>query len=261
MIKTIFLLYLLPFFVLAETSLKSSDMSPKKDKIILTAAIEEIGYAPYNYEENGEIKGFTIDVLNYFEKHSKYDFEFIILPWPRALHLVAQGEVDLILTLFKSPKREQTYHFIEPSYGYEVNQLFTLADSKLEFTGQLQQLTPYRIGTKREFSYGKTFDQANYLTKLPALTEEVLLKLLLAKRIDVAISNPFIFQQMMSEQDVRAQVKAIEPFVDITPVYIALTKGRDDSEEIKSTFGKLTEQLKASPYYQELLDKYLLNFK
>ena len=126
--------------------------------------------------------------------------------------------------------------------------------------GHLKQLTPYSIGTTREYSYGKAFDQASYLTKLPALTAEVLLKLLLGGRIDIAISNPLIFNRIISRENVSSQVKAIEPYIAITPVYIALTRARKDSQEIKQTIGQLIKQLKASPYYQELLDKYQLNY-
>jgi polar amino acid transport system substrate-binding protein len=259
-IKILFLLSLFSFSVLAHTSLQSDDSQAKKDKVILTVAIEEIGYFPFNYEENGEIKGFSVDILDYVEANSKYDFEFITLPWPRALYLVERGKVDLLLTLFKTSKREKTYHFIEPSYGNEVNQLFALSDNKFEFNGQLKQLTPYSIGTTREYSYGEDFDHAHYLTKLPALTEEVLLKLLLGKRIDMAISNPLIFNQMITKNNLNSQVKAIAPYIAITPVHMALTKERKGSAEIKQTIGQLTKQLKASAYYQKLLDKYQLNY-
>jgi len=259
-IKIILLIYVFSFSVLAHTSLQLGDPQAKKNKVILTVAIEEIGYFPFNYEENGERKGFSIDILNYVEANSKYAFKFIILPWPRALHQVEQGQVDLILTLFKTPKREKIYHFIEPSYGNEVNQLFALNENDLEFNGQLQQLTPYSIGTTREYSYGEAFDRASYLTKFPALTEEVLLTLLLGSRIDMAIANPLIFNRLISTENVSSQVKAIEPYISTTPVYMALTRARDDSQEIKQTIGQLTQQLKASTYYQELLDKYQLNF-
>lgn len=266
-IQTILLTTFLPLFALANSNsnfastAKVNAANVNTAKIILTVAIEEIGYPPYEYEENGEIKGFTIDILKYFEVNSNYDFEYIMLPWPRALHLVAQGQVDMILTLFKKPEREKIYHYIEPHYGYEVNQFFTLADKDIEFTGQLQQLSPYSIGTKRSFSYGQKFDQANYLTKLPALTEAVLLKLLLAGRVDIALSNPFIFSQLINEKNVGDKIKPIQPYLEITPVYLALTKKREDAIEIKETLGKLTERLKKSPYYQELLERYLLDFK
>jgi polar amino acid transport system substrate-binding protein len=261
LIKTIILLCLLPFFALAKSNLKPDDLNQEESKTILTVAIEKVGYFPYNYEENGQIKGFTIDVLDYIEANSKYDFEFIILPWPRALYLVAEGKVDLILTLFRNSKREEIYHFIEPYYGYEVNQLFTLVANEFEFNGQLQKLAPYSIGTKREFSYGQVFDQANYLTKLPAPTEEVLLKQLLTKRIDIAISNPYVFNKLILKNKVSTKIKSLKPYVAKTPVYLGLTKGREDSQEIKKTIGQLIKKFKSSPHYQKLLVKYKLNFK
>ena len=259
-IKIIFSLCLLPLSVLAQANTKLDDGS-KEERITLTVAMEDIGYFPFYYTENGDTKGFSVDVLNYVEANSKYDFEYIILPWPRALHLVAEGRVDLILTLFKTSKREKIYHFIEPSYGNEINQLFTLMDNKFEFTGQLQQLAPFSIGTVREYSYGEYFDQATYLNTLPALTEEVLLKLLVAKRIDMIISNPLVFNQIILKEKMRDKVKAIEPYISLTPVYMALTKGRNDSQEINNTIGKLTQKLKLSPYYQVLLEKHHINSK
>lgn len=258
-IATLFLILISSCFVFAEVSNNhSSDSNLPTDKITLTVAIEEIGYFPYNYEVNGEIKGFTVDILNYFEANSNYDFEFIVLPWARALHLVAQGNVDLILTFFKNPEREKIYNFIEPSYGYEVNQLFTLSETTVKFSGELQQIAPFSIGTKREYSYGEEFDHADFLTKLPAINEAILLKLLLSKRIDIAISNPFIFKKLMLEQGVTKKVKAIEPYVATTPVYLGLTKARQDATEIKNTLGELTTRLKKTPYYQELLKRYQL---
>lgn len=259
-IKIIILLCVYSFSFLAYSSHKSTDSLSKKNRVLLTVTVEEIGYYPYHYDDNGERKGFSIDILDYIEANSKYDFEFIILPWPRALHLVSEGKVDIILTLFKNPEREKTYNYIEPSYGNEANQLFTLVDKNIDYNGRLQHLAPYTIGTKREYSYGETFDQANYLTKLPALTEKVLLKLLLGGRIDVAIANPFIFNKIMLQNKVRAKVKAIEPYVEITPVFMGLTKNRKDSEEIKVTIGQLIRKLKSTEYYQSLLDKYQLDF-
>jgi ABC-type amino acid transport substrate-binding protein len=257
-IKIILLLYILPLSALAQTGVKSDVQLLGNSKVTLTVAMEQIGYFPFYYTENGETKGFSVDILNYFEANSKYDFEFVILPWPRAVYLVAHGEIDLILTLFKTPKREDMYYFVEPSYADEINQLFTLRENKFEFKGKLQQLTPYSIGTIREYSYGEYFDQASYLNKLPALTEEVLLKLLLGKRIDMLISNPLVFNQIILKANMGSKVKAVDPYISITPVYMALTKGRKDSLEIKKTLGQLTEQLKSSPYYQELIDKHQL---
>jgi ABC-type amino acid transport substrate-binding protein len=257
----ILLLYAFSFFALAQSNSNPDGNSSNNNKIILTVATTEDGYFPYYYKEDNELKGLSVDFLNYFEQHSKYDFEFVIMPWPRALYLVAHNKVDLVLTIFKTPEREKTYHFIEPSYGDEANQLFTLVENTAEFTGELQQLTSYSIGTLREYSYGDAFDKAGFLDKSPALTESVLLKLLLGRRIDMVISNPLIFNNLILKENVNEKVKALEPYIAITPVYMALTKGRDDSKIIEETLGRLSQQFKASADYKALLDKYQLNYQ
>lgn len=249
------------FSLFAYAGEKPDDSALLKKKVKLTVASAQINYVPYNYRENGEVKGFSIDILDYFSSHSKYDFEFVILPWSRVLRLVDIGEVDLIITLFKTPERAQRYHFIEPAYGHEFNKLFTLSSKNFSFDGQLSQLTPYSIGTIREYSYGEAFDQADYLKKLPAQSENVLVKLLLNGGVDMIIGNPFLFNKVIEQEQLTNQIRAIEPWTAKTPVHFALTKNRADALEIKQTLDKLTLQFKASAYYQQLLNKYQFNLK
>lgn len=259
-IKIIILLWVVPHFAFAERHSTAERSLLTAKKTVLTVAIGKAGYFPFNYREDGDIKGFSVELLNYIEKNSNFDFEFIILPWPRALHLVSQGNVDIILTLFKTPTRNEFFHFIEPSYGDEVNQLYTLADSDFKFTGQLQQLVPYSIGTIREYSYGEAFDRASDLNKLPALTEEVLLKLLLNKRVDMLIANALNFNDVITKANANAQVKAIKPYIEVTPMYMALSRKRKDALAIKQALGLLVTEFKNSAQYQELKDKYQLNY-
>ena len=258
--KVVLIIFGIAFSVLAQSTELAGNMNPTQKKTVLTVAIAEVEYHPYNYYDNGKLSGFSVDVLEYFEENSKYDFEFIALSWPRVLRFVELGKVDLVLTLFKNPEREKKYHFIEPAYGNEINQLFTLSDNNFVFSGQLKELTPFSIGTIRKYSYGKAFDQANELNKLPALSEEVLVKLLLNKRLDMIVGNPFVFKKLIREQNKLDVIKAIQPYLAITPVYLALTKKREDADEINTVLSKLSKQLKSSPYYLQLLDKYQLNF-
>ncbi len=255
----LFLFYLLPFSVVAHTNVVTTADTINSDKTTLTVAITKGGYYPFYYQQNEKLTGFSVDIINYFKANSALNFTFITLQWPRALDLVARGKVDLILTLFKTPTREHIYHFIEPAYGNEINQLFSLSD--IDFSGQLSQLAPYAIGTLREYSYGAEFDQAQYLKKRPALTEKVLIKLLLSQQIDIIIGNPFKFNQLITAEQLEGEIKAITPYVAITPVYMVLTRKRTDAETIKQTLTQLTQQLKTTDYYQELLDEYGLNFQ
>ncbi len=87
------------------------------------------------------------------------------------------------------------------------------------------------------------------------------MKLLLSRRVDIIIANPLVFNEVTTKAKVSSQVKALEPHTAITPVYMALARGKENSQEIKQAFEQLIKQLKASPYYQVLLDKYQLNVK
>ncbi len=260
LLKVVFLAYFCLFSTHGYTSVGANDNSSLTKKTILTVAIEETDYFPFNYTENGTVKGFSVELLDYIEANSQYDFEFVMLPWRRVLHFAEQGKVDIILTLFKKPEREKRYHFIEPSYGFEVNQLFALRDHKFKYNGTLQQLSPYTIGTKSAYSYGEKFDKADYLDKLPTVSEDVLLKLLLGKRVDFMIGNPFQFNRLIAERNLQDKVVGLKPYVEITPVYMALTKQRKDAQQIKSTLEKLSKQFIALPLYKELLIKHKLNF-
>ncbi|MGJ8682144.1 substrate-binding periplasmic protein [Paraglaciecola sp.] len=261
MFKMTVLLFIISQFSWAHASSNQTDNKQVQQKIVLTVATTENGYYPYNFEENGKRVGLSIDVLDYIEANSNLDFEFIVLSWPRALKFVSQGKVDMILTLFKSIEREKEYHFIEPFYGHEVNQIFSLTGNQIEFDGQLKQLESFSIGTTRDYSYGQSFDQAKYLTKLPATSEEALIKLLLAKRIDLAISNPLTFNKAIADKGLSSKVTAIKPFISVTPIYMALTRKRKKSDNIAKLLESQIERLKSSGYYQTLLDKYKLNLQ
>lgn len=257
----IFVLSLFPLIAMAHTGDLFNKQLPSEEKITLTVAIEEVGYFPFNYTENGILKGFTVDVLKYIEANSKYKFSYIKMPWPRALHLVSQGKVDLIPTLFKNKKRIHEYLFVEPSYAYEVNQLFALENKNIEFNGLLSQLNDYKIGTVREYSYGEKFDAASQIKKFTSLNEEVLVSALINKRVDAIVGNPFILNRVMEQQNVSSKIEAIKPYLAHTPVYLALTKKRKNAAKIKLALEEQIRVLKLSPYYIELLNKYQLNFK
>ena len=226
------------------------------DKKILKVGFGIIDYPPYNYVINDEYQGIVIDIFHYIEDNSDYTFEFIKLPWPRVLQSVETGRLDIVATLFKVKMREERFYFVEPAYGTEINQLFTLTDTDVEFDGDLTQLKALSIGTIRDYSYGDVFDQATFLNKRPVIDEHTLIRLLKGGRFEMAIGNPTAFYKVASELNLKKHIKAISPIVSKTPVHLAITKQRKDAAQINNTLNELIVKLKASAHYQQLLDKY-----
>ena len=62
-INILFLLSIFSVAVLAEPNVAAHENLSKNEKTILTVAIEEIGYYPFNYIENAVVKGFSVDFL------------------------------------------------------------------------------------------------------------------------------------------------------------------------------------------------------
>lgn len=233
---------------------------PKADSsektILLTVAVSDVDYPPYNFEENGIYQGFAIDILRHIEQHSKYRFRFVKLPWPRVLKDVESGKFDMIPTFFKTESRDKQYAFIEPNYGFEVNQLFSLVENNISYSGKLEDLSQYTIGTVREYSYGQTFDNAEMLSLKPEIDEEALVRLLLGNRTEIIIGNPMTFYDLLDQLNARDKVEALTPIVERTPVYFALTRNRADHKIIQQQFKLVIEELLQSSKYQKLLDKY-----
>jgi len=227
-------------------------------KIILTVGFSETDYPPYNFEKDGIYQGFTIDILNYIESKSEFSFKFIKLPWPRVLQSVKKGDVDLIATLFKTKPREGIYAFIEPAYGFEINQFVSLKNKRHQYSGDLTSLTELTIGTVREYSYGKAFDQADFLNKRAVIDEGTLVKLLLGQRVDLIIGNPMTFFHILKHEFKSESVEMLNPIVERSPVYFALTKQREDYQVIQQELEQLVIQFKQSKAYQQLFDKYHL---
>ena len=228
------------------------------EKMVLTVGFSDTDYPPFNFEKNGIYQGFTIDVLKYIEANSSFVFKFIKLPWPRVLQSVKNGDVDVVATLFKTKPRESFYAYVEPAYGFEVNQFVSLKSNAFQYNGNLHSLSDVTIGTVREYSYGKSFDQADYLNKKAVIDEGTLVKVLLGGRVDLIIGTPMTFFHILRKEFKSEAVQMITPIIERTPVYFALTKKRNNYQSIQQQLGQIVSQFKMTAGYQKLFDKYNL---
>jgi polar amino acid transport system substrate-binding protein len=78
----------------------------------LTAYTEE--WAPYNYSEDGTVKGIATEVLRAACEESRLDCKIIIVPWARALNTVTNTPNTLIYTIARTPAREDEFLWVGP---------------------------------------------------------------------------------------------------------------------------------------------------
>jgi PAS domain S-box-containing protein len=103
----------------------------------------ELNWAPFNFNENGTAKGFSIGYMNLLASKLDIDVQYISGPtWDKFLEQIKANELDVMLNIAMSPERERFIHFT-PSYATIQIALFTRDD--------------YPLISSIEDLYGKTF--------------------------------------------------------------------------------------------------------
>lgn len=148
-----------------------------------------VDWAPYNYSEQGAIKGFSTDMLRAMCQSAKIDCDIRMVPWARAYKTVQTTPNTLVFTTARKPSRENEFLWVGP-----IVPRSTWVYGK---TGQeksvraLQDLAQLRIGVVR----GEAAQQDLLDAGVPAssLVEEAtkaeVVRLLVGARVDAMVET------------------------------------------------------------------------
>ena len=88
----------------------------------------ESDWAPFNFNENGAPKGFSIEYMKLLAQKAGIEVAFLHGPsWDAFLEMTKRDELDVMLNIAKSPEREKFLEFL-PSYVTMVQMLYTRKD-------------------------------------------------------------------------------------------------------------------------------------
>ncbi|MEQ5834838.1 transporter substrate-binding domain-containing protein [Marinobacter sp. NFXS9] len=226
---------------------------------VLVAALAEVDYPPFYYTEAGHLTGISVDVLNYLADQLKLRITYKRLSWPRVLQSLERGRVDIVTTYSYTPERARDVIYVHEPHATEINVFFTRTDSDVSFDGDLHALSGQMIGMIRGYSYGLAFDDADFVHKDSVLDERTLVRMVAGKRFNVAIGNPFAIRLEASRQGVEDEIRFLSPPVDMIPIYMAISRQYPDAEGLADAFGDAIRHLKASPLYEDWLERYGMN--
>jgi len=116
-------------------------------------------FPPYSFtDQNEQIKGIDIDLLNEMASRLGIEIEIELVPWKRLLLMTEKGDVSGSFALFKTPEREVFSLYTHPLH-YSTYKLFTTKDSATKFEN-LEDLYGKRIGIEAGFVISSEFDAA-----------------------------------------------------------------------------------------------------
>lgn len=144
-------------------------------------------------QENNFFSGPIYDITIELIKKMNWKADYQAIPWIRTLAEARTGK-DILLVRHSMTKERKS--FLSPIlYGFEKRRVYFYMNTESWFKlNKLEDLYGLRIGHRRGSFYFEKFNTDNFKNKVGLTNDIQLIKMLLNKRIDIAIFNdPDIF--------------------------------------------------------------------
>jgi len=130
--KSILLIFIIDFVILglinSSCTLKAEPQDGSRKKIIVGG---DFDYRPYTFKDtNGRAKGFDVDLMEYIAEQYDLTLEYQFSPWDEALEKLKKGQVDVLLGILYTEKRDAVYDFTIP-HSEEYYGIFVRSGSSI----------------------------------------------------------------------------------------------------------------------------------
>ena len=220
-----------------------------------TMAIVTSDYPPYQYLENGEVKGTHTETLRRVLARMGYEPVFRLVPWARAEASARAGTSDLIYSLTYSSNRARHYYFTNPiSEARDV--FFSLSDRGLQWQ-QLDDLACLKMGLSASYSYAPEFmdwlaaGNARVVQISQESPELTGLKMIAYGRIDLFICEEtvcrYLIDKHIADHPELASVSAMPRTVgEVRGFRAAFSRQHPKGEALRDEFNRVLAELKSS---------------
>ena len=102
-------------------------------------------YNPYNFEENGRITGFSVDLLRAIGAQAKINLTIELVPWKRYLKVVESTPNTMLFTATRNEGREDRFKWVGPIDGrtqklFKLKEISDIWDMKIDNTSNASAL-------------------------------------------------------------------------------------------------------------------------
>ena len=223
--------------------------------------VATLDYPPFQYKEDGEIKGIAADIIKEIFKRMNQPIEIKFYPFPRAVKNIRKGVSDVIFTFYYKKEREQFAEYSKESLVEQTISLFVHKDSAIVFDGNLSGLNQYKFGLVR-FSYGKVFDEAvsnGLITNTDYVSEMGNnMKKFLKRRFDILPSDRWVALYYYSKiaPKVKSRFKELKPPVQTFPAYIGFSKA-NNLTSVRNRADDILRKMKEDGTYQKIINSHI----
>lgn len=220
----------------------------------LTIVTEE--WAPYNYTENGVLKGFSVEIVKNLILELQSDSTIEVLPSMRATYMLNNNPRTMLFSMMRIPEREKLYKWIGP-IGSGAIYFYKRKGSAVDISDLEDAKKVGKIACRNGGLVYNKLKKAGFRNlDTTAINGNQIYRKLLNGRCDLGISDTdlgvkYLLKKMGYASDAlqKTQVKVVE-----SDLYIACSKDIPDSEIL--LWQKALDKLKKSEAYFKIFDKY-----
>ncbi|MEO2278871.1 substrate-binding periplasmic protein [Pseudoalteromonas pernae] len=218
---------------------------------------------PLHFENHDkEPQGFLVDVVKAVLIHCGCDGRVEIMPQARAFKELQETPNILMMSLLKTPSREQQFRFLGPVYNAHA---YLLGLKERQFTlTDLQSARGLRVSTVRGYYSQQYLEQAGFsLERDLVLAPEPasLMKMLYKERTDLVLTNTLSLDKELKNIGLNPRLLEKKLRLNDFPNELHITANKQLPQETADKISASLQAIKESGHYQALLNKWQLKLE
>ncbi|KAB3530031.1 transporter substrate-binding domain-containing protein [Alkaliphilus serpentinus] len=212
----------------------------------------DINYPPYEYlDENGNYKGFNVDIMRAIAIELGLDIELIPMNWDQALGALRKGEVDAIQGMTKSEIREEVFSFTLPLIT-NSQAIFVRRDNT--YISNVKDLTGIKVAfQKDDISYELINNNNINIIPIVKRDQPAAIDALLSGEVEVFVGNRLTGLYYLQKNKKLNEIKIVGEPMYVTEYCAATLKG---DKEILNLLNSGIDKIKTNGTYDKIYKKW-----
>lgn len=229
--------------------------------VAVTAKAQELAiyvydWPPYNFEKNDTIVGISTELIEAALQKANIQYKFIKYPFKRGLLTVQDTPYTMLYTVARIPQREDDFAWIGPLYPRKLF-LFKLKSRTDIQINDLEDIKNFRTGVLSGGSVEQFFISNGLLGYYYLVNySEQLLKMLLAKRLDLIPGDPLDLAYQMKMLGSKYSELEVAYFLSDEGGYY-MVANKETPDEILVKIQKSLEEVLGTGARERAVEKYV----
>lgn len=207
---------------------------------------------PYQFYENGEYKGFNIDLMNKIAQENHIELVMIPMPINECLQKFKNQEVDMIMGIRYMKAYDDIMDVSESLVQSTIS--ITMLSEKVDNIQNILNVEPLIIAVERdsvEYELVKNIKKANYNV---AFNQKSVIELLLSGRADMMIGVRHVVEYILDKNNLTDRYTISNSYETPVNYYLGLQK---ENSGLLNIINIKLRKLKMNGEYEEIYNKWI----